>query len=107
MRNIGSSIGISVVFALLTRNGQVLHAQLAEHASPYNQALQFQSPQALATVHGLLGLNARISHQAEMIAYTNDFRLMMFLTLCALPLIALMRSGQRPGAQPAEVVMAE
>jgi DHA2 family multidrug resistance protein len=107
MRNIGSSIGISVVFALLTRNVQVLHAQLAEHITPYSQALQMQSPQALATVHGLLGLNGLINHQAEMIAYTNDFRLMMFLTLCALPLIGLMRGSQRPAGKSAEIVVME
>jgi DHA2 family multidrug resistance protein len=107
IRNIGSSIGISAVFALLTRNGQVLHAQLAEHISPYSQALQFQAPQALASVQGLTRLNARIDHQAEMIAYTNNFRLMMLLTLCALPLIALLRRGPRLSTREAEVVTLE
>src|SRR6185437_12885575 len=36
MRNIGSSIGISVVMFLLTQNTQRLHASLAEHVTPYD-----------------------------------------------------------------------
>ena len=35
-RNLGSSIGISVVETLLTRNTQIAHASLAEHITPFN-----------------------------------------------------------------------
>ena len=107
VRNIGSSIGISTVFALLTRNVQIMHAQLAEHVTPYNQALWFQAPRALATAGGLAGLEGRIHRQAELIAYTNDFRLMMILTLCALPLVALMRGARPASGQAAAMAVAE
>jgi MFS transporter, DHA2 family, multidrug resistance protein len=41
-RNIGSSVGISVVNALLTRNTQVNHAEIAQHVTAVNRA--FESP---------------------------------------------------------------
>src|SRR5699024_3948804 len=36
VRSVGSAIGISVVYTLLTRHTQVNHAQLARHVTPYN-----------------------------------------------------------------------
>jgi DHA2 family multidrug resistance protein len=41
-RNIGSSVGISVVNALLTRNTQINHADIVEHVTAVNRA--FESP---------------------------------------------------------------
>jgi len=40
LRNIGSSIGISVVQALLTRNTQIMHSRLAEHITLYGGRLR-------------------------------------------------------------------
>jgi DHA2 family multidrug resistance protein len=48
----------------------------------------------LAGPHGLAALNATVSEQAAMIAYNNDFKLMMVLTLCAIPLVMLLRGGR-------------
>jgi DHA2 family multidrug resistance protein len=97
IRNVGSSIGISVVEALLTRNTQIMHSRLAEQITPYGGALQTQSP----TTHGLAILNKGVSDQAAFIAYNNDFQLMLLLTLCAIPLVMLLRSGrQEKGADP-------
>jgi DHA2 family multidrug resistance protein len=101
MRNIGSSIGISIMFTLLTRNIQANHATLAEHISPYNPllrnyplpgGLEMGSPQAL------LGLDRLVNQQATMIAYLNDFKVMMLLGLVLVPLVLLLR---KPGAAPA------
>jgi DHA2 family multidrug resistance protein len=94
IRNVGSSIGISVVETLLTRNTQMMHSRLAEQITPYGDVLHLQPPSALSTAHGLATLNAGVTGQAAMIAYNNDFKLMMVLTLCAIPLVALLRSGQ-------------
>jgi DHA2 family multidrug resistance protein len=93
IRNLGSSIGISVVTTLLTRNTQLMHSRLAEHITPFNDVLHAQSPLALSTTHGLAKLNQNVSGQAAMIAYNNDFKLMMVLTLCAIPLVLLLRGG--------------
>ncbi|MCB9947116.1 MAG: DHA2 family efflux MFS transporter permease subunit [Rhodospirillaceae bacterium] len=97
-RNIGSSIGISVVISYLTRNAQIGHAVLAEQVSPYRQALA-DLPRAwdLTTVQGIAALNAEVTRQALAIAYVDDFRLMMVVVLLAIPLIAFIR---RPAAAP-------
>ena len=89
-RNIGSSIGISVVEALLVRNTQLMHASLASHVSRYSQALN-ASPGTAAAL-----LNARVTEQAAMIAYNDDFKLMMILTICVIPFVFLLRDVQRP-----------
>jgi DHA2 family multidrug resistance protein len=94
LRNVGSSIGISVVMFLLTQNTQRLHAALAEHVTPYNAN---GNPAMLAahvnagTTQGLAGLDAIISNQATMIAYIDDFRLMMIMTLMTIPFLFLIK----------------
>jgi DHA2 family multidrug resistance protein len=95
LRNVGSSVGISVVLFLLTQNTQRLHASLAEHVTPYNVTA---NPAALAahvntgTLRGLAGLDAMITDQAAMIAYIDDFKLMMVLTLLTIPCLLLIRN---------------
>jgi DHA2 family multidrug resistance protein len=91
MRNMGSSIGISVVTMLLTRNTQIMHSQLAEHINPFGDSLSAVSAQTLSTTAGLAAINASVMRQAAMIAYDNDFKLMLVLTLCAVPLVVLLR----------------
>jgi DHA2 family multidrug resistance protein len=104
VRNIGSSIGISVVTTLFTRNSQIMHSRLAEQVTPFNDVLHAQAPGALGSTGGLAALDAMVSGQAAMIAYDNDFKLMMVLTLCAVPLVALLRRGVK-AADNAPVAM--
>jgi DHA2 family multidrug resistance protein len=99
-RNIGGSIGISVVTVLLARNLQVSHADLAAHVTPYslppvNPAITMGAPPVTDTALALL--DAEINRQALMIAYLDDFHLMMIVTLCAIPLLLLLRKPKRPG----------
>jgi DHA2 family multidrug resistance protein len=99
MRNIGSSVGISIVTALLTRGTQINHAQLAEHVTPYMDAMKAPGYPALwspNTGSGLAALNEELTRQAQMIAYLDDFKLLMWVTLAALPLILLLRKNRRP-----------
>jgi DHA2 family multidrug resistance protein len=72
-----------------------MHSRLAEQITPYNDVLHSQPAAALSTTHGLAALNHGLTDQAAMIAYNNDFKLMMVLTLAAIPLIVLLRSGSR------------
>jgi DHA2 family multidrug resistance protein len=104
VRNVGSSVGISVVETLLTRNTQIMHSRLGEQITPYNDVLHSQSPTALSTTHGLAMLNHTVNDQAAMIAYNNDFKLMMVLTLCAIPLVLLLRRGDRKKAPEPAVI---
>jgi len=104
LRNIGSSIGIAVVQALLTRNTQVMHARLTEHITPYGAQLRSAAPYDLATPQGLAALNAGVTRQAEMIAYNNNFKLLLVLTLAIFPLILLLSPARRvAGSAPAIV----
>jgi DHA2 family multidrug resistance protein len=91
MRNLGSSIGISAVEALLTRNTQIMHSRLAEHVSVYGDFMGRYPP---ATEAGLVALNHEVTRQAQMIAYNNDFKLMMLLTVAAIPCVMLMRTAK-------------
>jgi MFS transporter, DHA2 family, multidrug resistance protein len=94
MRNIGSSIGIALVQALLVRNTQIAHASLVEKISYANPALQdtaIASVYNLANSAGLETLNDEITRQASMIAYVDDFWFMLVLTLLVLPLLLLIR----------------
>jgi MFS transporter, DHA2 family, multidrug resistance protein len=97
-RNLGSSIGISVVNTLLTRNTQIMHATLGEHVSRYSSVLRAQIPQGAPSLRTMAGLNATVTEQASMIAYNNDFRLMMMLSLAAIPLVFLLRKVQGSAA---------
>ena len=93
MRNLGSSIGISVMVTLLARNTQVNHALLGSHLTPFNSALQAAGHAwDPGTVAGALALNNEVTRQAATIAYLSDFRMMMWVTLLAIPLIGLLRS---------------
>jgi DHA2 family multidrug resistance protein len=92
VRNVGSSVGISVVETLLTRNTQAMHSRLAEQVTPFSDILHSQA--ATSTTEGLAALNQLVSGQAAMIAYNNDFKLMMVLTLCAVPLVLLLRRAR-------------
>jgi DHA2 family multidrug resistance protein len=107
VRNIGSSIGISLVIFLLTRNTQLVHAELAGQVTPFNDALFALAPGRIwdmATTLGRAALNAEVTKQAMVVAYANDFKLMMIVALVALPLIFLLK---RAKAQPGEVAIVE
>jgi DHA2 family multidrug resistance protein len=104
IRNVGSSVGISAVETLLTRNTQIMHSRLAEQVTPYGAGLHALPHAALSSAGGLARINALVSSQAAMIAYNNDFKLMMVLTLCAVPLVALLKAGQAARAEEPVVI---
>lgn len=95
VRNIGSSIGISAVMTILARSTQTNHAEIAARV-PMFGAEQGILPGAWdpGTVAGATALNAEISRQAAVIAYVNDFWLLMLLTMAALPLVYFLRAGK-------------
>jgi MFS transporter, DHA2 family, multidrug resistance protein len=102
MRNLGSAIGISVTGALLETNTQVNHALIAGDVTPFNRALQagaaahWWNP---ASAHGATLLNQEVTRQSMVIAYSDDFKLMLILAILVLPLLLLTRPGRPAGAQ--------
>lgn len=95
MRNIGSSIGISVVITYLAQQTQANHAAFANFITPFSMALN-QGVEAgiynVSSASGLLTLNNLVNREAATLAYLQDFRLMMWVTLAAIPLLLLLRA---------------
>src|SRR3954454_3969463 len=110
-RNIGGSIGISVVSTQLVRMTQVAHADMAAQITQQNiptadpailqTAIPVAGPAALAYINGM------INKQALFIAYLDDFKLMMIVTFSVLPLLLFMKRGNRvgTGGPPQHAVM--
>jgi DHA2 family multidrug resistance protein len=104
MRNLGGSIGISILVATLAQNTQVIHSRLVEGLRPDNplaQAPYLTAPFSLSTPSGMAALNAEVTRQAAMVAYIDDFKLIMLIALASLPLLLLLREARRrppPGA---------
>ncbi len=98
VRNIGSSIGISMVIANLTDETNYMHARLAEHVTPFNNALQMPDVHAIlnmATEQGRAMMDMIVTQQATMIAYLNDYKLLMVLTFAMIPLIFIIGSSRK------------
>jgi MFS transporter, DHA2 family, multidrug resistance protein len=98
MRNLGGSIGISILVATLAENTQVVHSRLVEHLRPDNplaHAPYLAAPFSLSTPGGIAALNAEVTRQAAMVAYVDDFKLIMLIALASLPLLLLLREERR------------
>ncbi len=107
-RNIGSSVGISVVNSMLTRNTQENHAAIAQHVTPFNRLLEggaaghFWAP---ARAAGRAALDAVITRQAEIIAYVDDYKLLMIATLAVVPLLVVFKTARGGGGADHTVVV--
>jgi DHA2 family multidrug resistance protein len=105
--NIGSSVGISVVNALITRNTQINHAGISQHVTAVNRA--FEKP-AIAhlwnplTAAGRAALDGVITQQAQILAYLDDYKLLLIATLAVVPLLAVFRRSA-PAGDGGSVVM--
>jgi DHA2 family multidrug resistance protein len=105
VRNIGSSIGISMVIAHLTDKTTQMHARLTESVTPFNGALQMPDVAHILNIHTDMGralLDMIVTRQATMIAYLNDYKLLMVLTLVTIPLIFLFATAQNGGSGHSE-----
>jgi DHA2 family multidrug resistance protein len=107
-RNIGSSVGISVVNSLLTTNTQVNHAEITRHVTAVNRI--FSDPTIAQvwnplTAAGRAALDAMITQQAQIIAYIDDYKLLMIATIAVLPLLVVFKKASGAGAPDHSVVM--
>jgi DHA2 family multidrug resistance protein len=81
---------------------------MAAGITPFNRLLQnhdavnqYLNP---ATTHGAGMLDAMITRQAQIIAFSNDYRMLTFVVIAPLLLLLFMR---RPGAPPRNVAVKE
>jgi MFS transporter, DHA2 family, multidrug resistance protein len=98
VRNLGSSMGISLVQTMLVRSTVSAHAGLVERITYANPAWAnpaVASAFDLGRPSGMAALDAAITQQATMIGYLNDFRLSLYLTLAVIPLLLLIRAPRR------------
>ena len=99
LRNIGSSIHISLSIALVIRAGKINYAELVEHLSPYNES--FRLPWVLggwgtATPQQLGALSGEAARQATMIGYLDAFYFFAVTSAVAIPLVFLVRWKRKP-----------
>ena len=98
MRMLGGSIGIAILETQLSQNTQIVHSRLIEHLRPNNplaQAPYLTAPFSLTGPSGIAGLNHEVTRQAAMVAYNDDFALMLWVILACLPLLLLIRGPRR------------
>ncbi len=100
IRNLGSSVGISLMEALWTSNTQVVHSSLAARLSASDPVARAALPPPFSFTPGagLEALNGEVTRQAAMVAYVDDFRLMTIITIAVMPLLLFMRTPGHVGA---------
>ncbi|MHA6722634.1 DHA2 family efflux MFS transporter permease subunit [Sphingomonas sp. RS2018] len=101
MRNIGASVGISIVTALLARNIQTSHADLAPHLNASAMAgydLSMLQRFGVASDSVLSMLDGIVNREAAMIAYLDDFWLMAIVTALSVPLVVFLKKPPKPPA---------
>jgi DHA2 family multidrug resistance protein len=86
---------------------QVAHSELGEHVSM--QTLPMLYPQLVEQAGRAGGMvaamvDAEVNRQALMIAYLNDFRVMMWVAIIVLPLVFLVRPMRAHGETPPAVM---
>jgi DHA2 family multidrug resistance protein len=107
-RNIGSSVGISVVNSLLTTNTAVNHAEISRSVTAVNRGFaepavaRFWNPFSAA---GRTLLDSVITGLARFIAYCDDYKLLMVATIAVIPLLLVFKTGQGAAAPDHSVVM--
>ncbi len=105
VRNVGSSIGISIFEALITTQTQVEHSVLAGFATPLNRALQHTPSLSLHSAHGLAVLDKMVTYQAQVIAYVDDYWLMAMMSAPIMLLLFFMKRPKQGGGGDHAAVM--
>ena len=113
MRNVASSVGISIVIAQLTEGGRRIYANLSEHINPFNHAMQMPSVSSMIDMNtdtGRAMADAMVAVQAQIIAFSQDYQLVMLFILCSIPLAIIIGSTKaalRAQAVPADHAVME
>jgi MFS transporter, DHA2 family, multidrug resistance protein len=109
IRNVGSSIGISLFVAHLTNLSISFHAQINNNITPFNDPLRapdVASVLPLTTDTGRAMINSLVTQQASVMAYSNDYMIMLFLSVATLPLVFLLRKA-KPGSDEGQTLVME
>jgi MFS transporter, DHA2 family, multidrug resistance protein len=112
LRNVASSIGISIVIAQLTEGSRRAYAVLSQHVTPFNHAMQMPDVRGMidmSTDAGRAMADVMVQLQAQIIAFSLDYQLVMLFTLCTIPLAIIIGSSKaalrKQAAAPEHAVM--
>ncbi len=112
LRNVASSIGISIVIAQLTEGSRRVHAVLVEHITPFNHALQMPDVARMIDLNSPTGramADAMVNVQAQIIAFSIDYQMVMIFVVCVIPLAIMIGSTKaalrKQAAGPDHAVM--
>jgi len=96
IRVIGASIGVSMFVSVLARSTQINYGVLVEHVHAFNEAFDLLpegSAWNMQSPSGVARLSRAVAHQAQMIAFLNDFKLLVATTVLGIPLALLFRKA--------------
>jgi MFS transporter, DHA2 family, multidrug resistance protein len=105
-RSMGSSVGISIFSALLTTNTQINHADISANVNAVNRAFDnpaiahFLNP---ATAAGRAALDALVTQQAQIVAYIDDYKLLLIATLALFLLLVIFKKTKGSAGPSAAV----
>ena len=100
LRNVASSLFISICVAEVVRSTGVNYARMAEFVTIYNKSLTWPAVVGawdFVTLPGLARLSKEVSRQSAMIAYLNTFGLFTLVSAVAVP-ISLLIARRKPAA---------
>ncbi|MGA2951870.1 MAG: MDR family MFS transporter [Caulobacteraceae bacterium] len=105
VRSLGSSAGISILQAGVTRQSALAHSVLAERVVPGDPVFTSAVPSTLnpASDVGIQALNGEVTRQASMIGYDNMFTMMIAMVVIMAPLLLMVRTPPRVVLDPSEV----
>jgi DHA2 family multidrug resistance protein len=93
LRNLGGSVGISIVTALQSQGAARSHSILGESLSLSNPALlNLPTNMPIDAPTTLAWLNLELTRQANMVSYLQVFSTMLLLTLGAMPFLLMIRT---------------
>jgi MFS transporter, DHA2 family, multidrug resistance protein len=93
IRNIGSSLGISIVGVLQIYNSKVAASTMAEHVTPDNPNLAAAMPGIdLTTAAGQAAMSGMIHRQSALIAYIDSFHMLFLMCVAIIPILFLLRT---------------
>jgi MFS transporter, DHA2 family, multidrug resistance protein len=101
-RSLGGSMGISIMTTMLARNIQTSHADLAGHVTATSMpTIDPSSADRLGSLGeaALQLMNLELNRQALMIAYLDDFKLIMFIVIAISPLVLFLKPAKQPPGQ--------
>jgi DHA2 family multidrug resistance protein len=112
LRNVASSIGISIVIAQLTEGTRRTYAILSQHINPFNHPMQMPDVSSMinmGTDAGRAMADVMVAAQAQIIAFSHDYQLVMIFILCSIPLALMIGSTKvalrKQSAGPEHAVM--